>query len=269
MNLINGQFQDSISIHNRALHYGDGLFETMLVVDKQLRHWPLHFSRLKAGCHKLNIPTPDKALLEDDLSQLTLLQTESRFILKIIISRGYSGRGYGYQSGIVPDRMVLAFDAPRYSERSYQTGINAIICKTPLARNQSLAGIKHLNRLEQVLARAEWQDDNIFEGLMLDTEGCVIEGTMSNVFFIHGEKLITPDLQDCGITGVMREHILNLAARQGIKCEITKITKAQLVEFDGMFFCNSVMNIMPVTSLDGHRYHIPEMIKFLQVSAKA
>ena len=123
------------------------------------------------------------------------------------------------------------------------------VCKTPLGLNPALAGIKHLNRLEQVMARAEWDDTNIAEGLMLDVAGHVIEGTMSNVFCVRQDTLFTPDLTHCGVEGITRERVLKTAGRNGLEAVVTQLGLADIRQADEVFICNSLIGIWPVRRL--------------------
>jgi len=123
-----------------------------------------------------------------------------------------------------------------------------------LGRNPELAGIKHLNRLEQVLARNEWTDD-FQEGLMLDTESNVIEGTMSNLFLINQSGLLTADLSQCGIEGVIRQRIMAWAYQNDIPCSLNKHLRLEDVfAADALFICNSVIGIWPVKQLENMTY---------------
>jgi 4-amino-4-deoxychorismate lyase len=252
MMLINGQAAAHVSAEDRGLHYGDGVFETLAVRDGRPLLWERHLQRLHAGCARLGIPAPADALLAAEAGQVCAGAAHA--VLKIIVTRGEGVRGYRVVPPVHTTRLVALYPWPDWPEANAQHGVRVRVCDTRLARNPALAGIKHLNRLEQVLARNEWQDASIAEGLMLDTTDHVIEGTMSNLFVVKGGQLLTPEVASSGVAGIMRGAIVELAARHAIACEITALSLQQLREADEIFLCNSLMAVWPVRELDGVHY---------------
>jgi len=251
MFLINGQFSESLSVQDRGLHYGDGLFEPLAVQQQQLLCWDKHYDRLKTGCFRLGMECPPADLLMSEAAQIYAQADCS--VLKIILTRGQGSRGYRLPDKHNPQTRILAsYPWPDFPANNSVTGVTVRFCKTQLGYNPQLAGIKHLNRLEQVLARSEWDDPGIAEGLMRDTHNCIIEGTMSNLFIIRGNQLLTPDLTGCGIAGTIRECVLDLAENVGLQVTITALTDADLYAADEMFLCNSVIGIWPVCQLEQH-----------------
>jgi len=252
MMLINGVVTDQLAASDRGLQYGDGLFETIAVINGQPQLWEAHIARLTLGCEALKLPLPDSALLLNEAQQLC--GDGSPAVLKIIITRGSGGRGYRFPEPVDARRILSIHPWPDFPRSHYQQGITMTLCNTRLGSNPVLAGIKHLNRLEQVLARNEWQDDDIHEGVMLDVDGSVIEGTMSNLFIVEGSTLITPDLSQCGINGVMRQTVLALAAQLGITTRIETISLARLKAASDCFVTNSIIGLWPVRTLDDITY---------------
>lgn len=249
MFLINGRIDDKLPVQDRGLHYGDGVFETIAVSRQTPLCWDSHYQRLKTGCDRLGIDCPSFTLLQAEAGQL--VKNTDRGVLKIIITRGQGGRGYRSPVPAVPVTRILGlYPWPDFPEENYKEGVKVRICHTRLGLNPQLAGIKHLNRLEQVLARGEWDRPDIAEGLMLDTEGQVIEGTMSNLFIIRDQMLLTPDLSQCGIDGIVRKHVLDLAPEMGLPVEITALDKTGIYAADEIFLCNSIIGIWAVTSLE-------------------
>lgn len=250
--LINGTPGSTLSALDRGIQYGDGLFETIAVVDGRLCQWQRHIRRLQRGCEVLNIEFPDEEQLLAEAGRE--INGGSRLVLKIILTRGSGGRGYRPPTEQTPTRLVYSTEWPEYPDHFAQLGIRARICNMRLSRNTTLAGLKTLNRLEQVLARAEWDDPEIAEGLMLDDEGFVIEGTMSNLFLIRDERIITPDLGRCGVAGIMRELVIEQAADLGLRLSCQAVSKRELMSADAIFLCNSLIGIWPVCELEGERY---------------
>lgn len=259
--LVNGKVTDHISILDRGLQYGDGLFETILLKNSRLILWDEHIARLLEGCQRLSLEQPRPQLLATEAQQIIGLETSG--VLKIIVTRGEGGRGYKIGPNN-PTRIISLYPAPVYLAENASLGIQARICQTRLSINPTLAGLKHLNRLEQVLARSEWQEETITEGLILDTEDFAVEGTMSNVFIEKDGVFSTPLLDRNGVAGVMRKHLLSL-----ISCQEKRITLPEVLEADSLFFCNSVIGIWPVKQLDNQTFTISEQLKSLQRLASA
>ncbi len=247
MALVNGRRDSALALNDRGLLYGDGLFETIAVQRGIPCHWDRHLRRLLNGCQRLAIRTPDASLLRDEST--ALCAGVERAVLKIIITRGQGGRGYKPYGQGPPTRVLLRDSWPDYPGHYRDQGIVATRCQMRLARNVRLAGIKHLNRLEQVLARGEWQDE-YQEGLLLDTDDRVVEGTMSNVFIIQNDALHTPELNHAGVAGIMRERILACAAEMGLAAYIRQLMLSDIQTAQAVFFCNSLIGIWPVRRLD-------------------
>jgi 4-amino-4-deoxychorismate lyase len=234
----------AIAANDRGFHYGDGLFETALLTGGSVRFLDDHLQRLAAGCERLGIPAPEPETLLSEISRVTAGLHSG--VLKIVISRGAAARGYRPSPDAQPTRLIAVYAAP---EESAGRSICLRWCDTRLGRNARLAGIKHLNRLEQVLAQAEWQTVSIDEGLMLDTEGELVCGTASNVFVVREGVLVTPDLRFCGVRGVMRAQVLQAAAAMGIATSEEPLWPHDVEAASEVFLTNAVCGIRPVSAL--------------------
>ncbi len=267
--LINGEFRQSISVFDRGFHYGDGLFETIAVKQGKPLLWQQHMQRLQAGATQLKLHLPDSQLLYREALHLIQQSQQSQFVLKIMISRNNTGRAYYYQPESLSQRVLLLFPWPQYPASYQQQGVKLRFCHHYLSPSP-LAGIKHLNRLDQVIARNEWQDASIAEGIVLDNNGNVVEATMSNIFAISAERVIvTPDLTQCGIAGVMRAWLLAYIQQQAWSYQITTLKPSQLKTMQEVFLCNSIIGIWPVTQIEDWHYTIGDMtLKLLQAVAQ-
>lgn len=245
--LVNGVLSDSISAVDRGLLYGDGVFRTLRLANGKLQHWPRHYRKLQEDCAALLLPCPSANSLLDELEQLVFGQTDA--VVKIIVTRGQGARGYAPPANTAATRILSLSPLPDYPEEFFSAGVKLHLCNLHLSHQTRLAGIKHLNRLENVLAAAEWNDSSIAEGLLLDIEGNVIEGTRCNVFMVKDGRLLTPDLSCCGVAGVQRERIMELAARQGIPCCTERLGLPELLAADEVFLVNSVIGLWPVRQL--------------------
>ncbi len=250
--LINGRQTDQVSVLDRGFQYGDGLFETIRVVAGKPQYWRQHMERLLDGCRRLNISLPELSVLSGEAEKLCGRAEEG--VLKITITRGLGGSGYAADESLKSTRVLVIFPAPQYPEQYWSRGVVLTVCNTRLGINPALAGVKHLNRLEQVFARAEWNSTEINEGLMLDINDHVIEGTMSNVFSVKNGELYTPDLSSCGVRGVMREQIISAARQIGITVHETQMSLDDVYQSDECFLSNSVFGIWPVRQLVDHKF---------------
>jgi 4-amino-4-deoxychorismate lyase len=245
--LVNGAAADVIAVADRGVQYGDGLFETIKITAGAPEFWDRHLARLAFGCGRLAIPAPDNGLLRREAMQLC--EGAANGVLKIIVTRGQGGRGYRPPEPATPSRIVALYPAPDHPESWAREGVRLHLCEMRLADQPRLAGLKHLNRLEQILARSEWSDADTAEGLMCDTSDAVIEGTMSNLFLVRNGALHTPDLTRCGVAGIMRAVILEIARNLGFEIEVRRIERSDLDQVDEVFVTNSVIGIWPVRAI--------------------
>ena len=269
---VNGRSAETISILDRGLAYGDGLFETILIQSARPLLLRLHLDRLCVGAECLKIPF-DRIQLSDEIAQFvdeaaeeSFPSGESRRVLKIILTRGVGGRGYQFSQSLQnPSRILQLFPFPDYPVENSISGIKIRMCHTRASQNSALAGLKHLNRIDNVIARNEWDDSDIREGLMLDAAGSLVEGTMSNVFIVKNGTLFTPSLVHAGVAGVMRDFVLRTADAAGISAHIVApFPLDMLTNCDELFVCNSIIGIWPVTSFESQRWSVGSVTKRLQ-----
>ena len=255
MHLVNGQPNALIDIRDCGFQYGDGLFETLSVLDGIPLYYSRHIARLKRGCQRLGILFTDFNALEQEVN--SLCRESERAVIKIQITRG-AGKTRGFKSAesVQPTRVVSLSPYPNYPKFLASEGIQTRLCHTRLGINPALAGIKHSNRLEQIIARAEWGNAEIWEGILLDAENFVVEGTMTNIFLATGNKLYTPAIDRCGVAGIMREIVIELALRNNVDLVEGRITLGQLLDADEFFLTNSIVEIWPVKQMGDRVYSI-------------
>jgi 4-amino-4-deoxychorismate lyase len=205
--------------------------------------------RLREGCRRLAIPCPEEPGLLDEC--LDAASGMDRGVVKIILTRGPGGRGYRVPEDPHPTRIIQCHYPPGYAAELAEQGVSVCLCEQRLGWNPLLAGIKHLNRLEQVLARQEWTDAEIMEGLQRDIDGNLIEGTMSNLFLVKDRSLFTPDLSRCGVAGIMRSVVMELAGKLSVPVCKQVLAVADMQQADEVFLTNSLIGIWPVAELDG------------------
>ena len=265
--LVNGKAGVSLPVADRGLQYGDGLFETLALRNGEPLLWDRHVQRLGEGCRRLGLPVPEAGLLREEVTRIA--GTEARAVAKIILTRGTAGRGYRADAAGSATRIVQRLPWPGYPVAACKEGVAVRWCETLLARQPRLAGMKHLNRLEQVLARAEWQDDYA-EGLMRDTDGLVIEGTKTNLFLVSDDgTVVTPDLSQSGVAGVMRAQVLDSAAALGMRCIIQAVTADMVESAQELFLTNSLIGIWPIRRIDARHYVVGQISQALQAALHA
>lgn len=263
--LVNGAFSETLNAADRGLQFGDGLFETMLLDRGQIQLLDLHLDRMQAGLQRLHIALPLELVQQDLQYYLLSCELPESAVLKIIVTRGESSRGYRPPEGAEATRIVRMYGYRALTSEKRERGVALRICQTHVAHNAALAGIKHLNRLEQVLARAEWDDDDIFEGLMLNAEGHIAAGTISNVFACKDDVIVTPPVDRYGINGVVRGCIIErLAPQLGMAVLQNELSSNDLSQADEVFISNSLIHIVPVHSCEHMRFNVGPITKALQ-----
>lgn len=263
---VDGVAQPHLGLNNRGLAYGDGLFETIAVRSGQPQLLDRHLQRLQAGCQRLAL-LADAQQVRDEVLAYAAAMGEG--VLKLILTRGDSPRGYAADPHAPARRILQASALPSYPAAHSDVGVQLFPCITRLAEQPLLAGLKHLNRLEQVLARNEWQGADFAEGLMCDTQGRVIEGVYSNLFMVRAGTLLTADLSRCGVAGTLRAELLEQARDMGIDVKVCDLTLQDLAGADEVFVCNSVYGIWPVLGAGAHRWPAGPVTRKLQTLARA
>lgn len=251
---------DSVPVDDRALQYGDGVFETIAVRDARPRFWELHLARLTLACEKagLTMPAPNILLrdLENALARTTV--NTGYCTAKLIISCGGYERGYHRPEHVrVISRVGIFADSPP-DEETYTEGVQVCLCATIAACQPQLAGVKSLNRFDQVLARNEWSDPAIFDGLMCDDDGNLVCGTRSNLFVVRENHIETPRLDRCGVKGIMRQRISDLLAGNNIPVSEMAIGREEFASFDEVFLSNSQIGVVPVRRCGDHTWAVGE-----------
>ena len=252
MILVNGAATGSVAATDRGLAYGDGVFRTLPVRRGRPQCWQQHYRKLAHDCAALAIECPPMDVLAMELGQLA--RDAADFAAKIIVTRGSGARGYALPAPASPTRIVMRAALPDYPAEFRRSGVRVHLCATRFSFQPRLAGVKHLNRLENVIARAEWSDPAVPEGLVLDAQDHVIGGTMSNLFIVEGGVLVTPDLSRCGVAGVTRERVMAAAARQGMACREESITQARFLDAQEAMLVNSLIGAWQIGACAGRSW---------------
>ncbi len=258
--LVNGWPAQSVDAGDRGFLYGDGVFRTIVVRAGRILNWAIQFRLLAHDCGRIGLPVPDEGILRGEVARVA----PGDAVVKAIVTRGASGRGYAYPTDIAPTRIVAAYPLPEPAPGTPEQGVRVRRCRMALAIQPALAGVKSLNRLESVLARAEWRDPDIREGLLADADGRLVEGTMSNVFIVRGGVLVTPALSRCGVNGAQRERVLEFARDAGIACEVRDAAFEELDGADEVFLTNSVIGLWPVAAFEERRWSTGALTRRLQ-----
>jgi len=253
MYLVNGQFEAQLPIRDRGLAFGDGLFETLAIIDTKAHNWLLHYARLTYGaqCLGINMPAQEELLAAVNLLSLKYSQQNgklNKFILKIILTRGEGGKGYQCPELQSSNWILIANPWPQYPDEYYLHGIDVQQLEFQLSVQPALAGIKHLNRLEQVLAKQRLAQ-NYQEALLSNRSNCIIEGISSNVFFVLNDILSIPSLEQSGINGTIRTQVIQLCEQYKIKYRIADFNLNDIINSKEIFYSNSIIGLWPVKKL--------------------
>lgn len=251
MHWVNGVKTSTLPLSDRSIQFGDGVFRTMRKQQGHILFWPDHYRKLAHDARVLGLECPTQTLLEEELAAIELTDA----VIKIILTRGNSERGYAIPDFLPVTRIISSYPLP-VEFSSWQTqGVKVRFANWRLSSQAALAGIKHLNRLDNVMARAEWRDPAIFESLMLDQEGNVIEGVMSNLFILKDKDLWTPELKTCGVAGVMRDKVIATSASFGIKVRFDSFKRQDIESADGLILTNSLFGLVPVRECEQQQWH--------------
>jgi 4-amino-4-deoxychorismate lyase len=270
--LVNGKPGNLIGIRDRGLLYGDGVFRTLRAIRGKAQHWPLHYQKLLHDCTALGIACPDVGPLSAELDGLLARHPDG--VLKLIVTRGAGTRGYAPQHCANITHFWDIFPLPEYPFDWAIHGIKAQRCQLRLSQQPRLAGIKHLNRLENVLAAAEWNDARLLdaeiaEGLLLDTDDNVIEGTRSNLFVVSEGELITPELSRSGVAGVQRDRVIDWSIKHNMPLQIRNVGLEEVLHADELFVVNSIIGLWPIRELEQrHWINFPVAMQIRQAWAE-
>ncbi|MEE9330759.1 MAG: aminodeoxychorismate lyase [Methylophilaceae bacterium] len=251
--LVNGSFNTVIPALDRGLAYGDGVFRTLKIVNGIPVHWPNHYQKLVEDCSAIGIVCPSADLFISDFKQMFFTE-DSVSVAKIIVTRGEGERGYKPSAITAPLRVTIKSNFPEYQESYFNEGVHLYLCETRVSTQPKLAGVKHLNRLDNVLARMEWNDPQLVDGLMLSVDGNVIECTAANIFARFGNLLLTPKLNTCGVSGITRKQILAHAHTLELNTKIETMDLKRLLSADEVIICNSLYGAWQVRSLANKKW---------------
>lgn len=258
---IDGVPAEALSVKDRGLAYGDGFFETIRVKAATPLLFERHLQRLALGARRLALPL-DLAQIESECRAFAAQMGEG--VMKLIVTRGDGQRGYAPAADAQSRRILQGSPLPLYPKTNAEHGIRLFACRTRLAEQPLLAGLKHLNRLEQVIARSEWHDTEHAEGLMRDTSGRLVEAVFSNLFLVKAGVLLTPDLSRCGVAGVMRAELLAMAEQGNMPARALDLQMSDLQKADEVFVCNSVYGIWPVLGVERLNWPVGPVTRKLQ-----
>ncbi len=264
---VNGVESDLVARTDRSFQYGDGCFTTILMRDGKPEFWQHHVERMDRSLNQLLIPSPNWTQVADWVRMAAM--PESVAGIKIHISRGEGGRGYSPTQVYSPSVTISAFAFPDHYKVLRQQGMHLGVCRQRLGLNPMLAGLKHNNRLEQVVLKGEMDQQGLVDGVALDIEGYVVETTMANLFWRHADKWFTPALDFAGVAGVMRRNVLDQLRAEQQCVEQGRYPLSHLEQSDEIFMTNAILGIAPVVSLGEIHYTAGNQTRRLQEHFKS
>lgn len=261
MFLINGVWQTQLPASDRAVQFGDGCFTTARIINGQVRFLEQHITRLQLACQRLGIPFNSETMLREEMNQVA--GEAQNAVLKVIISRGAGGRGYSPAGCLNPSRILSVSPLPGFYTDWKTEGVVLSLSPIQLGINPALAGIKHLNRLEQVMIRTHLEQTMAQETIVLDSDGMMVECCAANLFWRQGEQVFTPSMALAGVNGTMRQHIIATLGARGLNVQEVRTSPEILARADEVFICNALMPIIPVRQAIGTAYTSRELFTCL------
>lgn len=263
---INGLLQSELPVTDRGFCYGDGLFETIRVDEGEPQLLDQHLARLEQGLTRLKFPSSSLSRVQQYLNRVIFSGDQT---LKITVTRGEGKRGYRLPEHAEITVVIMLEGRPE-SLLQYEQGVSVRLCRYQLSENPHLAGVKHLNRLDQIMARSEWQGDIYAEGLVCDQQGYLAEATMSNLLWVADDGgVFTPSLERCGVEGVMRNHIIQLLGDMGYDVSVGRFYPDVLSQAKEVFLCNSLIEVWPVIRLDEKSYPVGDLTRQIQQAIRS
>ncbi|WP_300175275.1 aminodeoxychorismate lyase [uncultured Aliivibrio sp.] len=245
---VNGVESETLPINDRSSQYGDGFFTTMKVDNGKIQLWSLHLERLISSAYCLGIRAPNWQHLENQVYAIAKKVVHGG--IKILVSRGTGGRGYSPEGCENTQVIVSDFDYPAHYEQWQEKGIELGVSTIKLGLSSpALAGMKHLNRLEQILIKKDISKTSYFDAVVLDLNNKVIETSIGNIFWIKGGRIFTPKLSFSGVEGVMKKHILQLAKEFQLELEEVSVELSELENADEVFITNALFEVVPVNMI--------------------
>ncbi|MEI6859213.1 MAG: aminodeoxychorismate lyase [Shewanella sp.] len=245
---VNGELNGHIDPLDRGLAYGDGLFATMRIKEGKIDFLTPHLARLIQGAKRLNFSWSPSQALVTQLKQVA--KSEVAGCLKLLLSRGSGGRGYAAPRASQITEVISLHAIPAHYISWQKTGISLTCSPIKLSLQPRLAGIKHLNRLEQVLIKSQRLPVGYEDWLVLDGLGNIVEASMANIFFVEGKHIVTPSISHSGVAGVMREHIIYALIDAGYNVEARPIPYSHLCRYQHVFMTNSLVGILDINNVD-------------------
>lgn len=261
MFLINGTEQRQLAASDRAIQFGDGCFTTARILAGQIQFAPAHIQRLRLACERLFIPFHDWDLLAQEMASLAQGKVDG--VVKVILSRGGGGRGYSAAGCDSPTRILSVSARPAHYARWQREGVTLALSDVCLGRNPMLAGIKHLNRLEQVLIRAGLEQAGADEALVLDSDGWITECCAANIFWRQGPEVFTPRLDYAGVDGIMRQYCMRQLASSGFRVVEVNARQQALAQAEEVVICNALMPVVPVRQWGDLHWSSRDLYQFL------
>lgn len=258
---VNGEKQNVVAASDRAVQFGDGCFTTARIRSGNVDLFEAHIARLQQGCERLLISGVDWELLRREM--LNAAADRDDGVLKAIVTRGSGGRGYSAAGCAAPTRIVSVSAYPAHYHALRESGARLALSPIALGKNSLLAGIKHLNRLEQVLIRTRLEQTGADEALVLDTDGMLVECCAANFFWRIGEQVFTPDLSASGVNGIQRQWVMRRVVELGFTLTEVRVGIEALAEAEEVLITNALMPVLPVRQIEAWHFSSRRLFRLL------
>lgn len=253
-----------LSVFDHGFLYGDGIYETMRAYGGKVFRLEEHLRRLERSASLIRLSLPDKGFLRDAVLGTIAANKLAEAYVRLTVSRGRGPIGLDPDLCPAPTVVVIAERFSEYPDSLYRDGVRLIIAETrrnlPAALNPR---IKSLNFLNNILAKIEAKDRGAYEAIMLNADGYLTEGTVSNIFFVNDGVLCTPSPDAGVLDGITREIVINLARSKGIPVKEDLFLPTDLFHASEVFFTNTTSEVMPVSAVELFSYPVGELTREL------
>ena len=254
-----------VSVFDHGFLYGDGIYETMRSYDGVVFMLDEHIRRLHRSASLIGLRIPKNAAgIKAAIHETLKANSLKNAYIRLTVSRGPGPVGLDPELCKKPTFVIIANEFKEYPKAYYKNGIRLIISGTKRNLKEAVnPQIKSLNFLNNIIAKAEAKERGAHEALMLNANGYLTEGTISNIFFISNQILCTPST-NCGILdGITRKIILELAVKNRIKIKEGRFRKEALYNASEAFITNTTMEVMPVSRVDKNKYKVGTITRLL------
>ena len=258
-----------VSVYDHGFLYGDGIYETMRAYNGIVFMIEKHLERLGRSASLTKLVIPDAGFITDAVHRTLEANKLSGAYIRVTVSRGKGPVGLDPALCKEPTFVVIAEPFREYPEHLYNSGVKLVIANTRRNLVEAInPKIKSLNFLNNIFAKVEAKERGAYEAIMLNVEGVIAEGTVSNIFFVKENVLCTPAPEVGVLDGITRELVISIAKKSGVRVSEGRFYPSDLFSASEVFFTNTTSEIMPVSQVESVSFKVGEVTKSLHALYK-